>query len=158
MAKKKKKKSKGFDLEEYTKYELGKMKKGETHIDKSGKWRTKKYRIPKWLSKYKWNEKSTHINFRKKYGRWMNNEERILTSMFSFSEYKLKQLSNYSKIDYRNVSRYLQSMEKKGLITIKNDYDFKRQKSGTLKVYHNKKVSLTKEGRELKKEVLGYWV
>lgn len=159
MAKKrKKKKVEGFDSEGWTEYELKKMKKGETHIDKQGKWRTKKYRIPKWLSKHEYLGKSTHMSFRKKYGRWANNEERILVSMFSFSDYTLKQLSNNSKIDYKNISRYLKSMKKKGLITIKDDYRFEKQKSGRLKTYHTKEVRLDKKGRDKKQEILGYWV
>ena len=134
------------------------MKTGETHIDKQGKWRTKKYRIPKWISKYEWLGKSTHIKFRKRYGRWANNEERLLLSMYSFSDYNLKELSNNSKIDYKNISRYLKSMEKKKLIEIKDDYRFKEQKSGRLKTYHTKEVRLAEKGRDLKKEILGYWV
>jgi len=152
MAKKKKKE------ETYTEMELRRMKKGETYIDKSGKWRSKKYRIPKWLSKHNDTNKSIHLRFRKKYGRFANNEERILMSMFSFSDYQLKELSKQSKVDYSNISRYLKSMEKKKLITIKKDYRFKKQASGTLKTFHTKEVSLSKKGRNLKKDILGYWV
>lgn len=159
MAKKrKKKKVEGFDSKAWTDRELKEMKTGETYIDKSGKWRSKKYRIPKWLSKHDTLNKSIHISFRKKYGRFANNEERILMSMFSFSDYQLKELSKRSKVDYSNISRYLISMEKKGLITSKKDYRFKKQASGRLKQYHHKEVSLTKKGRNLKKDILGYWV
>ena len=159
MAKKrKKKKVEGFDSKAWTDRELKEMKTGETYIDKSGKWRSKKYRIPKWLSKHDTLHKSIHISFRKKYGRFANNEERILMSMYSFSDYTLKQLSKNSKIDYKNISRYLKSMEKKKLITIKDDYKFKTQKSGRLKQYHTKEVRLAKKGRNQKKEILGYWV
>lgn len=152
MRKKKKKE------ETYTEMQLRNMKKGETYIDKSGKWRSKKYRIPKWLSKHDDTNKSIHLRFRKKYGRFANNEERILMSMFSFSDYQLKNLSKRSKIDYKNISRYLKSMEKKKLIEIKEDYKFKKQKSGRLKTYHTKEVRLAKKGVDLKREILGYYV
>lgn len=159
MAKKrKKKKVEGFDSKAWTDRELKEMKTGETYIDKSGKWRSKKYRIPKWLSKHDTLHKSIHISFRKKYGRWANNEERIMLTMFSSSDYTLKELSKGSKVDYKNISRYLKSMEKKELITIKEDYRYKEQKSGRLKAHHHKEVSLSKKGRTLKKEILGYWV
>lgn len=156
--KKKKKKVEGFDSKAWTDRELKEMKTGETYIDKSGKWRSKKYRIPKWLSKHDTLHKSIHISFRKKYGRWANNEERIMLTMFSYSDYTLKELSKNSKIDYKNISRYLKSMKKKKLITIKDDYRFKKQKSGILKTFHTKEVSLAKKGVDLKKEILGYWV
>ncbi len=159
MAKKrKKKKVEGFDSKAWTDRELKQMATGETHIDKSGKWRSKKYRIPKWIYKHEYLGKSTHISFRKKYGRWANNEERILVSMYSYSDYTLKHLSEGSKIDYKNISRYLKSMEKKKLIEIKDDYKFKKQKSGKLKTYHTKEVRLAKKGVDLKRKILGYYV
>ncbi len=144
--------------ESYADLVLKSMKKGETYKDKSGKWRSKKYRIPKWLNKHDYTHRSNHISFRKRFGKWANNEERILMSMFNFIDYRLKDLSNLSKIDYKNISRYLKSMEKKRLVTIKDDYEFEKQKSGKLKTYNHKVVSLSKKGRDLKKDILGYSV
>ncbi len=159
MAKKrKKKKIEGFDSEKWQKYQLKQMKEGESFLDKQGKWRSRKYRIPKWLSKHDSLYKSIHMDIRKKLGRWANNEERILVSMFSFSDYKIQNLSKMSKIDYKNISRYLKPMEKKGLIKIKDDYRYEKQKSGKYKQYHLKEVSLAEKGRDKKKELLGYWV
>ena len=64
-------------------------------------------------------------------------------------EKSVKEISDKSVIDYRNISRYLKKMEKKGLIKTEPDIKYKHMKSGRLKQYHTKRVRITKKGKEL---------
>lgn len=151
------KKKKDTWMKDHVKRELNEMRKGEFKLDKQRKIRYKKTRIPKWLNKYNEHGKSSHINFRKTFGRWANNEERIIMEIYPYSEIKLKSISKRSKIDYSNISRYLKSLEKKKLVKIEPDYHFKRMPSGKLKRYHEKIVKLTEKGIKKRKKILGFW-
>lgn len=155
MVKKRKRKPSEF-MEKSVKREIKQMKEGEFVLDKQHKIRYKKTRIPKWLDKYDVYGKSSHINFRQKSGRWMNNEERIVIEIHSYFDHKIMDLSKKSKIDYKNISRYLKALEKKDLIKIEGDFRFKRMKSGKLKRVNLKTVRLTEKGIKKKKDYLGY--
>ena len=154
MSKSNKKEKKDIWMHNIVESELKEMREGEFKLDKQRKIRYKKTRIPKWLKKYNEYGKASHINFRKEFGRWAYNEERIIMEMFSSSETSIRELVKRSKIDYKNISRCLHSLEKKGLVKIERDYKFKTMPSGTLKRYNDKKISITKKGSDKRKEYM----
>lgn len=168
MAKKRKKEKEGFDAKAYN---LSKLKDLQTkgrylgtsktrhHYYGSIKFpimRYRKFYVPKWVYKVKtaWLQ-STYIDYHEKHGRFPNNEERILAQIHPFSRNSVKQTAKETAIDYKNISRYLKNMEKKGLITINSDYHFKRMKSGTLKTIHTKDVNITEKGGKLYDKIFG---
>ncbi|HUS49604.1 MAG TPA: MarR family winged helix-turn-helix transcriptional regulator [Candidatus Paceibacterota bacterium] len=162
MAKKRKKEKEGFDAKAYN---LSKLKDLQTkgrylgtsktrhHYYGSLKFpimRYRKFYVPKWVYKIKtaWLQ-STYIDYHEKHDRFPNNEERILAQIHPFSRNSVKQTAKETAIDYKNISRYLKKMEKKGLITIEQDYSFKTMKSGTLKYIYYKNILITKKGKDL---------
>ena len=171
MRKKKKKGSnEGFDMGKWNKRKLKELQKGKYMGQTKYKYdsgaiiygkpymvtkaRHRKFYVPKWIWKVKENWlQSTYIDYHEKHGRFPNNEERILARIKPFSTNSLKEVSKDTVIDYTNISRYLNKMEKKGLIKIESDYDFKTQKSGKLKTYHHKNIKITNKGRDLFKKV-----
>ena len=171
MKKKKKKDSnKGFDMGKWNKRKLKELQKGKYMGQTKYKYdvgaiingkpymmsksRHRKFYVPKWIWKVKENWlQSEYIDYHEKHGRFPNNEERILARIKPFSHNPLKEVSNDNAIDYKNISRYLNKMEKKGLIKVESDYDFKTQKSGRLKTYHHKNIKITNKGRDLFKTV-----
>ena len=155
MAKKKKKERSQW-MGNAVKRELKEMHEGEFVLDKQHKIRYKKTRIPKWLNKFGVYGKSSHINFRQKFGRWANNEERIVMEIYGGSDIGLKSLSKKSKIDYKNISRYLKKLEKKDLIKTESEFKFKKMPSGKLKRYNYKEIRLTQKGIKKRKDILGY--
>jgi DNA-binding MarR family transcriptional regulator len=173
MAKRPKKKSKnGFDLGKWNKRELKELQEGKYMGQTKYRYnigaeiggkpypmtkiRYRKFYVPKWIHKIKsdWLQ-SEYIEYFEKNGRFPNNEERILARIKPFSDNKIKNIANDTVIDYKNISRYLNKMEKKGLIKTKTDYRYKRQKSGRLKKYHHKEINITKKGRDLHKKLFG---
>lgn len=156
MVKKKKKTPSDISFEKSVKFDIKRMKEGEFILDKQHKIRYKKYRFPKWFDKYDIHGKYSNIHFRKRFGRWMNNEERIIVEMYAYSDYKIREISKKAKINYKNISRYLKTLEKKNLILIKDDYRFERMKSGKLKKYNIKEVRLTDKGIKKRKDYLGF--
>lgn len=155
MAKKKKKERSEW-MGKVVKSELKQMREGEFVLDKQHKIRYKKTRIPKWLDKFGVYGKSSHINFRKKFGRWANNEERIVMEIYVGSDIGLKSLSKKSKIDYKNISRYLKKLEKKDLIKTESEFKFKKMPSGKYKKWYPKRVKLTKKGVKKRKDYRGF--
>lgn len=120
------------------------------------KMRHRKFYVPKWIWKIKSSAlQSDYIDYQERFGRFPNNEERILARIKPFSRNSVKEVSKDTVIDYKNISRYLKKMEKKGLITIEPDYRFKTMKSGRLKKYHVKNVNITKKGKGLYDKIFG---
>lgn len=126
---------------------LKEMEKGSLHKVK-GIWKRSKVRIPKWIWKLTPLEKAYHRSFYSKYGRFANNEERILNNLGTTMKYRAKidVLAKDSNIDYKNISRYLKRLEKKGLIRIESESRDEKLKSGMYKTYHYKEVSMTSKG------------
>ena len=167
MAKKRKKKKSGFDAKAWNRGKLKELEEGKymglTKYSydvgatiKTPKMRHRKFYVPKWVKKIKSSAlQSDYIDYHEKFGRFPNNEERILAKIKPFSRNSVKEVSKDTNIDYRNVSRYLKKMEKKGTITIKPDYRFKTMKSGRLKQYHVKNVNITKKGRNVYNKIFG---
>lgn len=155
MARKKRKERSEW-MGKVVKSELKEMREGEFVLDKQHKIRSKKTRIPKWLGKFGVYGKSSHINFRQKFGRWANNEERIVMEIYVGSDIDLKSLSKKSKIDYKNISRYLKQLEKKDLIKTESDIKLKKMPSGKYKKWYPKRVKLTNKGEKKRKDYLGY--
>lgn len=151
-----KKKKKDTWMDKFVNRELKRMREGEFLIDKQHKIRYKKTRIPKWLDKFDVYGKSSHINFRQKFGRWANNEERIVMGIYVGSDIDLKSLSKNSKIDYKNISRYLKELEKKDLIKTESEFKFKKMPSGKYKKWYPKRVRLTNKGEKKRKECFGF--
>jgi len=90
-----------------------------------------------------------YVRFHETNLKFPNNEERILAIVERDLRNDVKEISDKSVIDYRNISRYLKKMEKKGLIKTEPDIKYKHMKSGRLKQYHTKRVRITKKGKEL---------
>lgn len=160
MAKKKrKKKSDGYDVGYWNKQHLKELQEGKymgstkyryktpMGTMKTSKIRYRKFYVPKWIWKVKdkWLQ-SDYIHFHDRHSRFPNNEERVLARVKGGIRYTINDIAKDTVIDYKNISRYLKKMEKKGLITIEPDYKFKTMKSGRLKEYHTKRVRLTKKG------------
>jgi predicted transcriptional regulator len=170
MAKKKKEKE-GFDS---YKWERNKLKDWEergiymgsskTRHEHYGRlkfpiMRYRKVRVPKWV----WNLKkenegvlSSATDFYEIHRRFPNNEERILSRVHYTGWTSVKEMANDTGIDYKNISRYLKKMEKKGLITIEPEYHIKTMPSGKNKRYHWKNIKPTKKGKDLHKELFGW--
>ncbi|HUS48640.1 MAG TPA: hypothetical protein VMZ91_00605 [Candidatus Paceibacterota bacterium] len=155
MAKKKKKERSEW-MKNRVNEELKEMREGKFLLDKQHKIRYKKTRIPKWLDKFNEYGKSSHINFRQKFGRWANNEERIVMEIFVGSDIDLKSIAKKTKIDYKNISRYLKELEKKDLVKIESEFKFKKMPSGKYKKWHPKRVKLTNKGEKKRKDYLGF--
>lgn len=161
MAKKrKKKKSDGYDPAYWSKKYLESLKEGKyvgqtertypAYAIRVSKSRYRKFYVPKWIGKIKdkWLQ-NDYIRYHETNWKFPNNEERILARVKGNVRYNVKEIANDTLIDYSNISRYLNKMEKKGLITIEPAYKFKTMKSGRLKQYHTKNVRLTKKGKDL---------
>ncbi len=117
---------------------------------KMQKTRYRKFRVPKWIYKIKGKWRlNDYVRFHETNLRFPNNEERILAVVSENLRRTIKDISNETAIDYRNISRYLKEMEKKGLIKFEPDTKYKYTKSGRLKSYHSKQAKITKEGKEL---------
>lgn len=169
MAKKrKKKKSKGYDPAYWSKKYLENLKEGKyvgqtqrrypTPIGtlKISKSRHRKFYVPKWIWKVKdkWLQ-SDYITYHEKHWKFPNNEERILARLEGNLRFTVREIAKETVIDYKNISRYLKKMERKGLITLEPDYRFKHTKSGRLKQYHTKRARLTEKGRIVYKSLFG---
>lgn len=168
MAKRKKKPQSGFDMGKWNRRKLKELQEGKymgqtkyqykTPIgtSKYSKIRKRKFYVPKWIWKVKntWLQ-SDYIDYHEKHGRFPNNEERILARVKPFSHNPMTDVSKDTQIDYKNISRYLKRMEKKGLIIVEPGYRYKTMKSGRLKEYHTKNVKITKKGRTLYDKIFG---
>jgi len=160
--KKKKKKDTGYDPSYWNKQYLKQIQStgkymGDTQRKypmgynlRMSKGRYRKFDVPKWIHKVK--DKwllNDYVRFHETNLRFPNNEERILAVVEPNLRRNVKEIANLSKIDYKNLSRYLKKMEKKGLITIEPDIRYKNMKSGRLKRINTKEAKLTKEGKDL---------
>lgn len=118
--------------------------------------REKKVRFPKWFTK-KVDDPLHHIFYYEKHGRFPTAEERILIKLQPFTvPFRIDLIAKETNIDYKNISRYLRSLEKKKLVEIKHNYTLIKQKSGRYKTYHYKEIYATKEGKRLIRKRLGF--
>lgn len=157
----------GFDMKKWNRRKLKELKEGkymgmtkyrydEGASIKTHKLRHRKFYVPKWIWKVKYEPlRSECIDFHEKHGRFPNNEERILARVKPFSYNPIKEVSKDTCIDYRNISRYLKRMEKKGLIKTEPHESIKTMKSGRLKTYHTKNIKIAKKGRNLYNKIFG---
>jgi len=141
---------------------IKKIKSGKPiEIYHNGKFRKVKIQsIPKWILKKSNSSKfydiynvESSLNLRIKKGRWPNNEERIMMYIIHDS-YRIPEIAKLTLIDKKNIRRYLNKLEQKGLISFKKEYNLVKMASGRYKAYNYETVKIDYKQKDKIQQIL----